>query len=89
VIAAGVCQVAAIQLVVYTAGQVRSMGWGRWPTIYVLIAVVCEVMAVYFVCQAIALHREAKQSVLSEPTTTPDFTPLSDGSQRWKNLDRM
>ncbi len=33
--------------------------------------------------------REAEATSLSEPAAPPDFTALSDGSQRWKNLERL
>jgi hypothetical protein len=45
--------------------------------------------AIFFMRRAIVLHREATQSYLKDPTTTPDFSTLSDGSQRWKNLEDL
>ena len=33
--------------------------------------------------------REAEATGLSDPGAPPDFTPLSDGSQRWKNLEEV
>jgi hypothetical protein len=39
--------------------------------------------------RAIALHREATKSRVDTPMTPPDFSTLSDGSQRWKNLEEL
>jgi hypothetical protein len=89
VVAFAVCQVGAIQLVINAIAHARAGGWGQRPTWYVLLAVACEVAAVYFARQALAFHREAKRSALPEPTAPPEFGPLSDGSQQWKNFDRM
>jgi hypothetical protein len=39
--------------------------------------------------QVAALNRELRQPALTEPAAPPDFSTLSDGSQRWKNLEDM
>jgi hypothetical protein len=41
----------------------------------------------YFIRSALLLTKEIRTSFsIPEPTTPPDFSTLSDGSQRWKNL---
>jgi hypothetical protein len=84
VIGALVCVVAVAQLT--WVRIVRATGFGLQPTGYVVVAILAAWGAVYFFRKAMELDREAKQSSLPEATGEPDFTPLSDGSQRWKDL---
>lgn len=44
-------------------------------------------LAGYFYRNLRALKREVDKPLLDEPTTPPDFSTLSDGTQQWKNLD--
>ena len=39
--------------------------------------------------QVAALNRELRRPAVTEPEAPPDFSTLSDGSQRWKNLEDM
>jgi hypothetical protein len=87
IVAAGVCLVAIAQLAWMTIQHVRAIGWTPRPIGYLLFIVLAVWGAWYFGSRAMALHREAKASVLPEPTTPPDFSTLDDGSKHWKNLE--
>jgi len=87
IVAAGVCVVAIGQLTWMTIQHVRAIGWTPRPIGYLLFIVLAFWGAWYFGSRAAALHREAKASVLPEPTTPPDFSTLDDGSKHWKNLE--
>jgi hypothetical protein len=87
IIAAAACAVMTGQLIWMTIRHVRSSGWGKQPIGYLLFALLAVFGIGYFVLRAIELHREAKKSALSDPTTPPDFSTLEDGSKRWKNLE--
>ncbi len=67
----------------------QDHGWGLWPSVFVLIAIGSGVMALLFSRRVIELHREIQKPLLDDPQTPPDFSTLSDGSQRWKNLEEM
>ena len=64
IIAAGVCLVAAIQLISMTIAHVRLRGWTMQPVGYVLFALLACLATVYFVRRAIELHRQAVNSRL-------------------------
>jgi len=87
IVAAGVCVVGIGQLTWMTIQHVRVIGWTPRPIGYLLFIVLALWGAWHFGSRAAALHREAKASVLPEPTTTPDFSTLDDGSKHWKNLE--
>ncbi len=87
VIGALVCVVAVAQLAWTGVRIIRATGFGLQPTAYVVVAILAAWGAVYFFRKAMELDREAKQSSLPQATGEPDFTPLSDGSQRWKDLE--
>jgi hypothetical protein len=87
VIAAIVCVVAAVQLAWTGIALLRAAGFGVRAATYFPVAAVAVWGAGFFFKKAVLLDREAKQSALPPPTAEPDFTPLSDGSQQWKNLE--
>ncbi len=43
----------------------------------------------YFYRHAAAIGEELKQPLLKDPETPPDFSTLSDGTQRWKDLEDL
>lgn len=55
--------------------------------------IVCAVAGVGYAVQmflrARRYQKDSRESLLEEPTEPPDFTPLSDGSQYTKNLERV
>lgn len=63
------------------------------PTQRLVAVAVLSVGALYFAIRsfrrAAALSRELKRPMQTDPDAEPDFTPLSDGSQQWKNLEKM
>ena len=81
IIAAVACLVVAIQLI-WSAVE-------RLAPLYALFAIAALVGTLSFVRRAAKLHREAMQSLLDEPTTSPDFSTLSDGSQQASNLENI
>lgn len=87
VIAAVVCAVAVVQLSWNGVLLLRATGVTLKPISYFLFAILAAWGAVFFLAKARLLHREARRSALPTTTTSPDFTPLGDGSQRWKNLE--
>jgi hypothetical protein len=78
-----VCAVATVQFIIMAAREDRPMLLIAW----VLLAICSSWMSFHCARRAIALHREAKRKMLVEPTTPPDFSTLSDGSQHARNLE--
>ncbi len=87
VIGALVCVVAVVQLTWNGIALLRATGAGLRTTSYLLAAGAAGWGALYFFRKAMEMDREAKRSALPEATGEPDFAPLSDGSQRWKDLE--
>lgn len=58
-----------------------------------LALAVLSVGAIYFGLRAFrraaALSQQLRQPLQSLPDQSPDFAPLSDGSQHWKNLEKL
>lgn len=89
VIAAVVCAATAAQGG-YSAWQhARAHGWELRPILFLLLALCASIGAVWFARRSLALSREAKRSHLPEPSSPPDFSTLSDGSQRARHLDQI
>jgi DNA-directed RNA polymerase subunit M/transcription elongation factor TFIIS len=83
-----VCLVGAVELVIKTIENVRHVRhWGLRPTGFILFAVAGVMIAVYFFRRARELKREIDKPALQDPPRPPDFSTLSDGSQRWKHLE--
>ena len=78
IIAATVCLVATGQFL----WTVRTA-----PLKHVLFAATALAGFVYFGRLVRRLHHEATRSMDREPTTSPDFTGLGDGSEPWKKLE--
>ncbi len=87
VIGALVCVVAVVQLTWTGFSTLRGAGWGLGPIAYLLAAMLAAWGAVYFFRKAMEFDREARQSALSDAADAPDFTPLGDGSQKWRDLE--
>jgi len=85
----GLCAVAAVQLSIMAVRHVRALGW-EWRPLGYLCGVAAAMMAGSFLLrQVAALNRELRRPAVTEPEAPPDFSTLSDGSQRWKNLEDM
>lgn len=89
ILAAFTCAVAIGQLIFMAVQQIRWSGWNVWAIAYFLLTPLCLWVALHFIRKAAALHREARQTILPEPASPPDFSALSDGSDRWKNLENI
>ena len=89
VIGALVCVVAVVQLTWNGVRVLRAVGLGLRLSAYLLVAVIAAWGAACFFQKAMELDREAKRTELPPAAGEPDFAPLSDGSQQWKNLDEV
>jgi hypothetical protein len=90
VIGAAVSVVAAVKLVSMAVEYVRANGWGPSPVGYLMFAAAALLLAGYFGRRALEAHRELKTPPPLPPQPAePDFSTLSDGSQRWKNLEDL
>jgi hypothetical protein len=82
--------VAAAELVFKIVQNFRyGYGSGLLTATFALCAIASGVIAVFFFRRCVELHREIQTPILHDPPTPPDFSTLSDGSQRWKNLEEM
>lgn len=81
------CAAAAAQCAWLAYGHVRSLGWGARPVAFVVLMFGAMVGAAWCARRAVRFTHEARATVLPEPTTPPDFSTLSDGSQRGRNLE--
>jgi hypothetical protein len=63
--------------------------WDAGTLGFVAGAIAALYGATHFYRHAKAISDELKQPLLRDPQTPPDFSTLSDGTQRWKNLDEM
>jgi hypothetical protein len=89
VVGALVCVVAVVQLTWNGIRAIRTTGFGLRAIAYLLVAIIAAWGASYFFRKAMEFDREAKRTELPPALGEPDFGPLSDGSQQWKNLDEV
>jgi len=89
VVACAACAVVAVQLVWNTISDLRGGAFSIKSAGYGLFALAGIYGAVHFFGRARAYHRMARQTALHEPAEPPDLSSLSDGSQRWKNLEQV
>jgi hypothetical protein len=89
VIAMLVCAVAVVQSMTLLVRHLVNYGVGPWVPAYAIFAIASIYGAIFFMRRAVALNRELHQVQIDRPTTPPDFSTLSDGSQRWKNLEDL
>ncbi len=87
VVGAIICCVGVLQVAWSGFNLVRENGWGMLATSYTLFAVIGAWGAVFFTRKAADLGREARAPTVAETTSSPDFSTLSDGNDRWKNLE--
>jgi hypothetical protein len=89
IIAAIACAGAALQLAWLATRHASIVAWDWRPVLFAALAIASIVGSSWFVRRAIDLHRQAKQTLLPEPTSPPEFSKLSDGTQVAKNLEEM
>ena len=87
VVGALACAAVAAQCAWLAYGHVRAIGWGVRPLALVVPMFGAVVAAAWCIRRAAALAREARATVIPEPTVPPDFSTLGDGSQRARNLE--
>lgn len=88
IIAAGICVVGAAKSVQLTFVGIRGhLYWAA--TGDALFTLAALILASFTIQKIVALTREIRSSRLQEPTEPPDLSNLSDGSQRWKDLENM
>jgi hypothetical protein len=89
VIAAIGCVAVAAQCAMLSYRHVRTIGWGLRPVAFVVLMSCAIAGAIFFARRASGLNREAAATVEPEAVAPPDFSTLSDGSQRARNLDEV
>ena len=83
-----VCATGGVQLTLKAMQRVRyEHVWDSRTFAFGIFSVVCFMISLYFLKRALEIGRELKTPLLEEPTTPPDFSTLSDGSQHARNLD--
>ena len=89
IVAMLVCAAAVVQAGFLLVQHLIRIGLDARLLLYGAFILAGAYGAFFFYRRAVALHREATESHLENPTTPPDFSTLSDGSQRWKNLEEI
>jgi hypothetical protein len=83
------CAVGVAKLITLMIPHIRHGGWSRLLIAYGIAAALAIIATLYCLQRAAELNRESKATALPEPTTPPDFSTLSDGSQHAKNLENI
>jgi len=83
------CIVGSSMLVQSFMQGLQNHGQKIFLAIDVVAAVVLFISALGLLRTALMVHRRLKKARLSESGNSPDFTPLSDGSQRAKKFDDL
>jgi len=83
------CIVGAIQLGIDVVRDMLSRQNNWLTAMYLLVAIGLLILAGVLLRKARELNVEAKRSSLPPPTSKPDFSTLDDGSQRWKDLEKL
>ena len=85
-----VCAVAGVALVIKGGQGVAAMGTvGLRQMALAGAGLLCLAGARYFLGLAGRYAAEIDATALAEPTTPPNFSGLSNGEQRWTNLERV
>jgi hypothetical protein len=83
------CVALAAQMMWMMAHALTNGGWQNWLVIYPAAALFLLVMGRDLWMRARKLGEQVRKSALAEPSLPPDFKDLSDGSQKWNNLDQL
>jgi len=89
IIAAAVCAGLAVQLGWVMLQRIRADGWSLRLMVFALLLAACLAGAIWFARRAAEFHRAAQKAGRDEPAAQPDFSTLSDGSQRARNLEEI
>jgi hypothetical protein len=84
------CVVGAIELI-YTAIRSYRLGVAGMGTVAAYFPAGAALLAAAVFCGrfAVRFHREARLPKPSQPEAPPDFSQLSDGTQRARNLEQI
>jgi hypothetical protein len=89
-ITAAVCIVGTVQLLINIVQVIRyEHSLGLRAMGYLLVAIGGCIAAIFSIWRAQILKREIDKPLLDEPKNPPDFSTLSDGSERWKSLENI
>lgn len=80
------CVVAAIQSMVLAIWAARRKDWPK-TTLWIFLIIALLMAAFWLFGNLRRLARRIHQTPQAPPLPPPDFGPLSDGSQHWKNLE--
>ena len=89
IIAIGVCAVGIVQIGYELLLARRSGATALRQILYILGAIALLGIGIQCLKWAIHFHKQAKESRLAPPAKPPDFSNLSDGSQRTRNLENI
>lgn len=83
------CVVIFAQLIYLIISRVQNSGVSSAVVAYALMIPLSVWSALFFFRRAGKYKVEAESNRLNDPAMPPDFSTLSDGSQRWDNFDRI
>ena len=86
IIGAVACAVGAVQLVLMALDRSNGI---TWRVAYSFLIVLAVWGLIFCFRRARDFHRETKLTLLKEPDHPPDFSTLSDGSQRWDDFRKI
>lgn len=81
--------VGTVQLIIRVISDGVHHRAGLLTGIYALVAIVLATLAVILYRKSRGFAAEARRSTLHPPDHPPDFTTLGDGSQRWRDLEKL
>ncbi|HXE53125.1 MAG TPA: hypothetical protein VN541_08925 [Tepidisphaeraceae bacterium] len=88
IIATAACLMAAAKLIQIAIVALRH-GQRFIPALDLFGAILALILGAHFVRQVILITRQIRAARQPTPSTPPDFSTLSDGSQHWKNLEKL
>lgn len=89
IVGASACWVMVVQLVWLILRNLSQVGWRWTESGYGLLIILCIALGLKLWRRSRQLRHEANQTQLQQPPTPPDFTPLHNGDEPWKNLDQI
>jgi hypothetical protein len=63
--------------------------WGLEPVLRAVVAALMLMFAKHARKRAAEFKKEIERSAIPEPADPPDFSPLNNGSDNWKNLENV
>ncbi len=87
--AAIACLVLAVQQIIWPIAALANAQWNPQQTSRLLFAIILLAAAVFLSRRIVRLSSELRRRSLTDPTTPPDFSSLSDGSQHARDLEKL